>query len=109
MKPSSAMPAYQEIIDALRSAVSDTGLITDPADISAAALDGRGRRQGEALAVVRPASTEEVSLVMKTAAAYGLSVIPQGGNTGDLSEAPRLNPAPPQRQRDELSSFSSAT
>ena len=24
MKPSSAMPAYQEIIDALRSAVSDT-------------------------------------------------------------------------------------
>ena len=75
MKPSSAMPAYQEIIDVLRSAVSDTGLATDPADISAAALDGRGRRQGEALAVVRPASTEEVSLVMKTAAAYGLSVI----------------------------------
>ena len=30
MKPSSAMPAYQEIIDALRSAVSDTGLITTP-------------------------------------------------------------------------------
>ena len=50
MKPFSAMPAYQEIIDVLRSAVSDTGLITDPADISAAALDGRGRRQGEALA-----------------------------------------------------------
>ena len=48
MKPFSAMPAYQEIIDVLRSAVSDTGLITDPADISAAALDGRGRRQGEA-------------------------------------------------------------
>ena len=59
MKPFSAMPAYQEIIDVLRSAVSDTGLITDPADISAAALDGRGRRQGEALAVVRPASTED--------------------------------------------------
>ena len=98
MKPSSAMPAYQEIIDALRSAVSDTGLITDPADVSAAALDGRGRRQGEALAVVRPASTEEVSLVMKTAAA-----IPA------MSEAPRLNPVPPQRQHDELSSFSSAT
>ena len=87
MKPSSAMPAYQEIIDALRSAVSDTGLITDPADISAAALDGRGRRQGEALAVVRPASTEEVSLVMKTAAAYGLSVIPQGGNTSNVGGA----------------------
>ncbi len=81
------MPAYQEIIDALRSAVSDTGLITDPADISAAALDGRGRRQGEALAVVRPASTEEVSLVMKTAAAYGLFVIPQGGNTSNVGGA----------------------
>ena len=87
MKPFSAMPAYQEIIDVLRSAVSDTGLITDPADISAAALDGRGRRQGEALAVVRPASTEEVSLVMKTAAAYGLSVIPQGGNTSNVGGA----------------------
>ena len=67
MKPFSAMPAYQEIIDVLRSAVSDTGLITDPADI--------------------PASTEEVSLVMKTAAAYGLSVIPQGGNTSNVGGA----------------------
>lgn len=86
MKPFSAMPAYQEIIDVLRSAVSDTGLIADPSDISAAALDGRGRRQGEALAVVRPASTE-VSLVMKTAAAYGLSVIPQGGNTSNVGGA----------------------
>ena len=102
------MPAYQEIIDVLRSAVSDTGLITDPADISAAALDGRGRRQGEALAVVRPASTEEVSLVMKTAAAYGLSVIRRAAILA-MSEAPRLNPAPPQKQHDELSSFSSAT
>lgn len=70
MKPSSAMPAYQEIIDALRSAVSDTGLITDPADILRRRSGRRGQRQGEALAVVRPASTEEVSLVMKTAAAY---------------------------------------
>ena len=107
MKPFSAMPAYQEIIDVLRSAVSDTGLITDPADISAAALDGRGRRQGEALAVVRPASTEEVSLVMKTA--HTDSPSSRRAAILAMSEAPRLNPAPPQRQHDELSSFSSAT
>lgn len=47
----------REIFDALRSAAGEAGVVTDPADVRAAALDGRGRRQGEALAVVRPAST----------------------------------------------------
>ena len=70
MKPFSAMPAYQEIIDVLRSAVSDTGLIT-------------------CLLYTSPSSRRAAILAM--------------------SEAPRLNPAPPQRQHDELSSFSSAT
>lgn len=77
----------REIFDALRSAAGEAGVVTDPADVRAAALDGRGRRQGEALAVVRPASTEEVSRVLKVAARYGLAVIPQGGNTSNVGGA----------------------
>lgn len=77
----------REIFDALRSAAGEAGVVTDPADVRAAALDGRGRRQGEALAVVRPASTEEVSRVLKVAARYGLAVIAQGGNTSNVGGA----------------------
>ena len=81
------MPLSQDIIDALRSAAGAAGVITDPAEVRASALDGRGRRQGEALAVVRPASTEEVSRVLKVAARYGLAVIAQGGNTSNVGGA----------------------
>src|SRR6185503_17682921 len=37
---------------------------------------------GSALAIVRPATTEEVSAVVKLCAAEGVAIVPQGGNTG---------------------------
>jgi FAD/FMN-containing dehydrogenase len=39
------------------------------------------RYQGNALAAVRPESTAEVSAVVRTAAACGMAIVPQGGNT----------------------------
>ena len=45
-------------------------------------IDWRERYQGEALAVVRPASTEEVAQVVKLCALHGVPIVPQGGNTG---------------------------
>ena len=45
-------------------------------------VDWRERYQGEALAVVRPASTEEVAQVVKLCALHGVPIVPQGGNTG---------------------------
>jgi FAD/FMN-containing dehydrogenase len=50
--------------------------------LSAWEQDWRKREQGKALAVVRPASTEEVAQVVKACAAAGVSIVPQGGNTG---------------------------
>ena len=45
-------------------------------------VDWRGRYRGEALAVVRPGSTEEVAAVVRVCMAHGVPIVPQGGNTG---------------------------
>ncbi len=51
-------------------------------DLSAWERDWRKRWQGRALAVVRPGSTDEVAQVVRLCAARGVTVVPQGGNTG---------------------------
>ncbi len=69
------------LLDTLRTAVGAAHVLTD-GDLTAYERDWRGRRQGKALAVVRPASTQEVAAVVKACAAAGVAVIAQGGNTG---------------------------
>jgi len=55
----------------------------DPStDLSAWEQDWRRRSRGQALAVVRPASTVEVAAVVKACVAAGTPLVPQGGNTG---------------------------
>ncbi|MCQ9617242.1 FAD-binding oxidoreductase [Paenalcaligenes niemegkensis] len=44
--------------------------------------DWRGRYQGSARAVVRPADTQEVARVVQWCSANSVSIVPQGGNTG---------------------------
>ena len=51
-------------------------------DLSAWEQDWRKRSRGKALAVVRPGSTAEVAGVVLACAAAGVSIVPQGGNTG---------------------------
>jgi FAD/FMN-containing dehydrogenase len=45
-------------------------------------LDWRGHNATQPLAVVRPATTQQVSDIVKVAAASNLAIVPQGGNTG---------------------------
>ena len=45
-------------------------------------IDWRGRYRGQALAVVRPGSTDEVAQVMRLCAEQKIPVVPSGGNTG---------------------------
>lgn len=53
-----------------------------------------GTYKGEALLVVRPASTEEVSEVVKLCNRFNIVIVPQGGNTGLCGGAvPRGNRA----------------
>jgi FAD/FMN-containing dehydrogenase len=63
------------------------GLSTDPAVLSPWLTDWRGRYTGRALALASPASTQEVSQLVKLCAAHGISIVPQGGNSGMVGGA----------------------
>lgn len=71
-----------ELIAELREIVGAPYVITDPADAEVYDHDVTGNYSGRSLAVVRPASTDEVSRVLATAHAAGVAIVPQGGNTG---------------------------
>jgi FAD/FMN-containing dehydrogenase len=73
--------AQDSFLHTLRTIVGDAHVLTE-GDLSAWELDWRKRQRGKALAVVRPATTEEVAAVIKACVASGISVVPQGGNTG---------------------------
>jgi FAD/FMN-containing dehydrogenase len=70
-----------EVIEQLRQVVGASHVLTG-GDLSAFELDWRKRSRGKALAVVRPGSSAEVAQVVKACAAAGVSMVPQGGNTG---------------------------
>jgi D-lactate dehydrogenase (cytochrome) len=70
------------LIDEIRAIVGAAGLITTPEGVAAYATDWRKRYLGRPLAVVRPASTEEVARVVRACAAVRTAIVPQGGNTG---------------------------
>ncbi len=68
------------LIDTLRGIVGEVQVMTE--DIDAFQTDWRKRAKGRALCVVRPGNTLEVAAVVKACAAAGVSIVPQGGNTG---------------------------
>ena len=69
------------LLDQLRQAVGAANVLTE-GDLTAFEQDWRKRERGKSLAVVRPASTAEVAAVVKACAQAGVSIVPQGGNTG---------------------------
>lgn len=70
------------VYDRLRAIVGPAGFIDRPADMASYLREPRGLYQGETRLIVRPASTEEVAETVRTCAEHGLSIVPQGGNTG---------------------------
>ena len=75
------MTVHAPLLDSLRQITGASHVLTD-GDLSAYTHDWRKRAQGKALAVVRPASATEVAAIVKACAAAGVSLVPQGGNTG---------------------------
>jgi FAD/FMN-containing dehydrogenase len=71
-----------DVADKLRAIVGDKGLIGDDRDKHPYLTDWRENYLGKALAIVGPATTEEVAAVVKLCAAEGVAIVPQGGNTG---------------------------
>ena len=70
------------LIETLKDIVGPQGWKQDAADLEPFLREWRGRATGEALMVVSPQSTDEVSRVVGACAQAGVSVVPQGGNTG---------------------------
>jgi FAD/FMN-containing dehydrogenase len=85
------------LLDSLRAAVGESHLLTDPQLRASYETDWTRRWHGSALAVVRPASIDEVVGVMRACAGSGAAVIPQGGNTGLVGgSVPRGSSSAPQ-------------
>jgi FAD/FMN-containing dehydrogenase len=76
------MSVDQAAVRAALAAVVGADQVLAEGDLSAWEQDWRRRWRGHALAVVRPGSTAEVAAVVKVCAAHGVSLVPQGGNTG---------------------------
>ncbi|MAY20263.1 MAG: hydroxyacid dehydrogenase [Erythrobacteraceae bacterium] len=58
------------------------GFTTLADDIEPWETDWRGRYTGRALALASPASTAEVSALVKLCSAHAIPIVPQGGNSG---------------------------
>ena len=73
------------LLEAMRQIVGTEHVLTE-GDLGAWEADWRGRVRGRALAVIRPHSVEQVAgivcLCAQHQAALGVSIVPQGGNTG---------------------------
>ncbi len=69
------------LIEQLIAIVGSDNVIAVAPDMAPYLEDWRGRYHGTALCVVRPATTEEVSSVVRTCAQAGVAMVPQGGNT----------------------------
>ncbi len=78
----SGMTLPDGLLDRLANIVGPGGLVTDVADMGPYIAEQRDLYRGETPCIVRPASTEEVSRVVKTCHDAGVAIVPQGGNTG---------------------------
>ena len=69
------------LLEQLTAIVGADHVLTGEADMAPHLVDWRGRYRGAARCVVRPASTGEVSAVVRACAQAGVAMVPQGGNT----------------------------
>ncbi len=75
------MSNHAALLHALRQITGPLHILVD-GDLTAFEQDWRKRSRGKALAVARPGNTLEVAAIVKACAAAGVSIVPQGGNTG---------------------------
>lgn len=77
-----AMRAADTLQASLREVVGDANVLTDPDAMAGFLVDWTGAYRGEADAVVRPRTTDEVSAVVRICSGAGARICVQGGNTG---------------------------
>lgn len=69
------------LLKELRAAL-DPATVIDPAEMPDVLVGYRGVHNGDALTVVRPSTTDDVSTVVRLCCDHGAVVVTQGGNTG---------------------------
>ena len=80
------MTAVPALLETLRLALGPAQVLTG-ADAAGFLTDQHGRLTGHAIAVVRPANSEEVAQVVRLCRAHRTPLVPQGGNTGLMGGA----------------------
>ena len=76
-----------DALSELRKCLGPKGYCDDPDVMAPWLTDWRGRFTGRAAAMVSPADTIEVAQIVKIAARFRLSIVPQGGNSGMVAGA----------------------
>jgi len=71
-----------EIAAQLKEIVGSKGWLDEAGAMAPYLTEWRGLVTGKAPVVLRPGSTAEVAAIVKICAARGLTIVPQGGNTG---------------------------
>ncbi|MDP2268842.1 MAG: FAD-binding oxidoreductase, partial [Deltaproteobacteria bacterium] len=66
----------------MKAIAGPSGVLTAPTDVEGHTVDWRKRYSGPTDAVLLPRTTSEVSALVKLCVAERISIIPQGGNTG---------------------------
>ncbi len=80
-------PAQARLLAALADRLPPRALVTDRATIEPWETDWRRRFHGHAPAMIEPASTHEVALVVRAAVEHGVALVPQGGNSSMVGGA----------------------
>ena len=80
-------PAQATLVDQVASRFGAKSVVTDADAIAPWTVDWRGRWQGSAPAMLQPAATAEVAAIVALAAALGVPLVPQGGNTSMVGGA----------------------
>ena len=72
---------HNNFLDALAAIVGKSHVLTGENDTAPYTTDWRKQYRGAAVGVVRPATTAEVSVVVRLCAEADIAIVPQGGNT----------------------------
>lgn len=76
------MPSSTDFVEAIGALLGPRGFTNDPELVDPWLTDWRGRFSGRALGLASPASTSEVSALIRLCAAHDVPIVPQGGNSG---------------------------
>ena len=81
------MTRHQAFLDEAQAALGPRGFTLDPDLVEPWLTDWRGRFHGRACAMASPATTQELSALVRLCGAHGVPIVPQGGNSGMVGGA----------------------